>query len=127
MPKLRASAVSFLNARPLTVALEQSERIQLQLEEPSVSAALLDRGEVDVALLPVGALAGKDYEVVPGIAIGADGPVSTVPQALSEKTLHELIRAAGRVPAERDSLYRVLRVHDVAPPPPPALRHAATT
>jgi aminodeoxyfutalosine synthase len=37
---------------------------------------------------------------------------ATVPQALSEKTLHELIRAAGRVPAERDSLYRVLRVHD---------------
>jgi aminodeoxyfutalosine synthase len=36
---------------------------------------------------------------------------STVPQALSEKSLHELIRAAGRVPAERDSLYRVLEVH----------------
>ena len=41
---------------------------------------------------------------------------STVPQALSERTLHELIRAAGRVPAERDSLYRVLKVHDLATP-----------
>ncbi len=78
MPKLRASAVSFLNARPLTVALERSDRVELHLEEPAVSAALLDRGEVDVALLPVGALAGKDYEIVPGIGIGADGPVSTV-------------------------------------------------
>ncbi len=37
---------------------------------------------------------------------------ATVPQAMSEKALHELIRAAGRVPAERDSLYRVLKVHD---------------
>jgi len=37
---------------------------------------------------------------------------ATTPQALSEKDLHRLIRAAGRVPAERDSLYRVLRVHD---------------
>ena len=37
---------------------------------------------------------------------------ASTPQALSEKTLHELIRAAGRVPAERDSLYRVLKVHD---------------
>lgn len=37
---------------------------------------------------------------------------ATVPQALSEKTLHELIRSAGRVPAERNSLYQVLRVHD---------------
>jgi aminodeoxyfutalosine synthase len=37
---------------------------------------------------------------------------ATVPQALSERTLHDLIRAAGRVPAERDSLYRILKVHD---------------
>jgi aminodeoxyfutalosine synthase len=37
---------------------------------------------------------------------------ATVPQALSERTLHDLIRAAGRIPAERDSLYRVLKVHD---------------
>ncbi len=36
---------------------------------------------------------------------------ATVPQALSERTLHELIRAAGRVPAERDSHYRILKVH----------------
>jgi aminodeoxyfutalosine synthase len=36
---------------------------------------------------------------------------ATVPQALSEKTLHQLIRAAGRVPAERDSLYHVLKIH----------------
>lgn len=47
---------------------------------------------------------------------------STVPQALSERTLHDLIRAAGRVPAERDSNYNVLKVHEqplppAAPPP----------
>src|SRR5512138_10403 len=39
---------------------------------------------------------------------------STVPQALGERAFHALIRAAGRVPAERDSLYRVLRVHGPA-------------
>ncbi len=39
------------------------------------------------------------------------------PQALSESQLHRLIRAAGRVPAERDSLYHVLRVHAAAAPP----------
>ncbi len=37
---------------------------------------------------------------------------ASTPQALSERTLHELIRSAGRIPAERDSLYRVLKVHD---------------
>ncbi|HZZ84057.1 MAG TPA: cyclic dehypoxanthinyl futalosine synthase [Anaeromyxobacteraceae bacterium] len=78
MSKIRAAAVSFLNARPLTVGLEGSERIDLVLCEPSAGAAMLERGEVDLALLPVGALAGKDYEVVPGIGIGADGPVQTV-------------------------------------------------
>lgn len=78
MPALRAVAVSFLNARPLIVGLEGSSRIQLALAEPSACAAQLERGEVDLALLPVAALAGQDYEVVPGIAIGADGPVQTV-------------------------------------------------
>jgi aminodeoxyfutalosine synthase len=40
---------------------------------------------------------------------------ATTPQALSEPQLHRLIRAAGRMPAERDSHYRVLKVHDGAP------------
>src|SRR3990172_2838118 len=78
MSKLRAAAVSFLNARPLTAALVGSKRIELALAEPSMCATMLERGEVDVALLPVAALSGKDYEVVPGIAIGSDGPVTTV-------------------------------------------------
>ncbi len=78
MPKLRAAAVSFLNARPLTAMLAGSRRIEIVLAEPSMCAAMLERGEVELALLPVGGLAGKDYEIVPGIAIGSDGPVSTV-------------------------------------------------
>ncbi|HEU4385147.1 MAG TPA: aminofutalosine synthase MqnE [Anaeromyxobacteraceae bacterium] len=44
------------------------------------------------------------------------------PQALSEAQLHRLIRAAGRVPAERDSLYRVLKVHAQPAPTRPAAR-----
>jgi len=46
------------------------------------------------------------------------------PQGMTEGQLHRLIRSAGRVPAERDSLYRVLRVHGGEPPPPE--RRAAT-
>jgi cyclic dehypoxanthinyl futalosine synthase len=78
MGKLRAAAVSFLNARPLTVGLERSERIELVLAEPSRCAAMLEAGEVDLALVSVGGLPGGEYEIVPGIAIGADGPVQTV-------------------------------------------------
>jgi cyclic dehypoxanthinyl futalosine synthase len=76
--RLRAAAVSFLNARPLTVGLERSERIELVLDEPSRCAAMLEAGEVDMALVSVGGLDGREYEIVPGIAIGADGPVQTV-------------------------------------------------
>ena len=76
--KLRAAAVSFLNARPLTAGLAGSPLIDLVLAEPSLCASMLEAGDVDLALLPVGALPGRDWEVVPGIGIGADGPVETV-------------------------------------------------
>ena len=66
MPKLRAAAVSFLNARPLTAGLEGSERIELVLAEPSRCAAMLEAGEVDLALVSVAALTKGEYEIVPG-------------------------------------------------------------
>ncbi|HET8542024.1 MAG TPA: cyclic dehypoxanthinyl futalosine synthase [Anaeromyxobacter sp.] len=78
MPELRAAAVSFLNAWPLTSGLEDSDRIELVLAEPSRCAAMLEAGEVDLALVSVGALPGGEFEIVPGLAIGADGPVQTV-------------------------------------------------
>jgi cyclic dehypoxanthinyl futalosine synthase len=78
MRKIRAAAVSFLNAWPLTAGLEGSERVELVLAEPSRCAAMLEAGEVDLALVSVAALTKGEYEIVPGIAIGADGPVQTV-------------------------------------------------
>ncbi|MFL5302061.1 MAG: aminofutalosine synthase MqnE, partial [Anaeromyxobacteraceae bacterium] len=42
---------------------------------------------------------------------------ATTPQALGEHQLHALIRQAGRVPVERDSLYHLLKVHGDAPAP----------
>ena len=42
-------------------------------------AAALDRGEIDLATLPVGALVGRtDLVALPSVGIGADGPVRTV-------------------------------------------------
>jgi aminodeoxyfutalosine synthase len=51
---------------------------------------------------------------------------ATTPQALSEAQLHRLIRAAGRLPVERDSLYRILKVHAQSAPPRPAARLPAS-
>jgi len=76
--KLRAAAVSFLNAWPLTEGLDRSERIELVKAEPSACAAMLEAGEVDLALVSVAALTKGQYDIVPGMAIGADGPVQTV-------------------------------------------------
>jgi cyclic dehypoxanthinyl futalosine synthase len=78
MRKLKAAAISYLNTWPLTVGLEGSERIEVVKAVPSRCASMLEAGEVDLALVPVGAIAGKDYELVPGLAIGCDGPVQTV-------------------------------------------------
>src|SRR5215208_6920927 len=78
MPKLKAAAVSFLNAWPLTAGLEGSDRIELVQAEPSRCAAMLEAGEVDLALVSVAALGQGEWDIVPGMAIGADGPVQTV-------------------------------------------------
>lgn len=78
MRRIRAAAVSFLNAWPLTAGLEKSERLELVFAEPSRCAAMLEAGEVDLALVSVAALTKGRYDIVPGIAIGADGPVQTV-------------------------------------------------
>jgi cyclic dehypoxanthinyl futalosine synthase len=78
MAKLRAAAVSFLNAWPLTAGLDESDRIDLVLAEPSRCAEMLEEGEVDLALVSVAGLVKGEYEIVPGLAIGADGPVQTV-------------------------------------------------
>ena len=78
MSKLRAAGVSFLNAWPLIEGLDRSDRIELVRAEPARCAQLLEDGEVDLALVSVAALEKGEYEIVPGMAIGADGPVQTV-------------------------------------------------
>ena len=85
---LRVSAVSFLNGRPLYHSLvgdkapawdDGAAMFEVQLDLPSVCADRLERGEVDVGLVPVAAYAAHpDWEVVPGIGIGCRGRVETV-------------------------------------------------
>jgi chorismate dehydratase len=79
---IRVGAVSYLNARPLYYGLcDQAPGIELSLEVPSRLADLLAAGELDVALIPsVEYLRGASlgYEIVPGFAIAARGPVHSV-------------------------------------------------
>lgn len=77
---VRLGAVGYLNARPLTWALDRApERWQIRYDVPSVCAALLHAGEVDLGLIPsVEYLQAPDYRFVPGVGIGSRGPVRSV-------------------------------------------------
>src|SRR5215471_6715618 len=74
---IKLAAVSFLNARPITHALD--DRFEVTYAEPSECAAMLARGEADCGLIPVASYAALEgLRVVPGIAIAARGAVETV-------------------------------------------------
>jgi chorismate dehydratase len=73
-------AVGYLNARPLTWALDASpDRWRVRYDVPSVCAALLHQGEVDLGLIPsIEYLHADDYRFVPGVGIGSRGRVASV-------------------------------------------------
>ena len=77
---IRLGAVAYLNARPLTWALDRSpQRWQIRYDVPSVCAELLHAGDVDLGLIPsIEYLAAPDYRLVPGVGIGSRGPVRSV-------------------------------------------------
>jgi len=82
--RLRLSAVSFLNARPITYGIERglvgADRFDLRFDEPSHCAAAVAAGEADLGLMPIASYAAstKELRVVPGIAVASRGPVRTV-------------------------------------------------
>lgn len=73
-------AVGYLNARPLTWALDRApERWQVRYDVPSVCSTLLHAGHVDLGLVPsVDYLGAPDYRLVPGVGIGSRGPIASV-------------------------------------------------
>src|SRR5262245_66628831 len=77
---LRIGAVGYLNARPLTWALDREPaRWRVRYDVPSVCAALLQAGEVDLGLVPsIEYLRAPDYRFVPGVGIGSRGAVASV-------------------------------------------------
>lgn len=76
----RLGVVSYLNAKPLVAGLEASPAVHLLFDVPSRLAGRLDAGEVDVALVPVIDLVGRDrdWKVISDACIGCDGETFTV-------------------------------------------------
>jgi len=79
---IRIGAVSYLNAKPLYYGLGQyAPQVKLSMDVPSRLAEQLAAGELDVALIPsVEYLRGasRGYDIIPGFAIAARGPVRSV-------------------------------------------------
>lgn len=94
---LRVGAVAYLNAKPLYFRLDEfAPGVRLTMDYPSVLADKLGRGELDIALIPSieyfrGAAEG--YEILPGFAIAAKGPVRSV-KLFSRKPFDQIERLA---------------------------------
>ena len=82
MPDLRLSMVSYINAKPFQLGLEQSgliNEIELLLEVPSESARKLQEREVDIALVPAASLREiPNAEIITNFCISANGEVASV-------------------------------------------------
>src|SRR5947209_12275715 len=77
---VRIGAVTYLNTKPLIHDLDElAPGAELVLDVPSRLAEQLDRGELDVALIPIiEYFRHGGYRVVPDIAIASQGPVLSV-------------------------------------------------
>jgi chorismate dehydratase len=76
---IRLGAVSYLNTKPLVYGLDaQPDLFTLRFDVPAVCATLLHEGGVDVGLIPAIEYFRGDYAIVPGVAIGSDGPIASV-------------------------------------------------
>ena len=97
MHALRVGAVKYLNAKPLYYRLEEiAPEVRLVMDLPSRLADRLASGDLDVALIPsVEYLRGGSlgYEILPGFAIAAHGPVRSV-KLFSHVPLDQIERLA---------------------------------
>lgn len=77
---VRIGAVGYLNARPLTWALDRApDRWHVRYDLPAVCARLLHDREVDLGLVPsIEYLRSDEYRFVPGVGIGSRGAVASV-------------------------------------------------
>lgn len=79
MNPVRLGAVSYLNTKPIVHGLdERSDLFSLRFDVPARCAALLHEGRIDLGLIPAIEYLRGEYRIVPGVAIGSDGPVASV-------------------------------------------------
>ena len=103
--KTRLGSVNYLNCRPLVHGLggDDDPDFTLRFDPPSLCAALLDAGEIDLGLIPTIAYGDRPGDcIVPGVAIASDGPVASV--ALFTRTPVSSIRSIALDTSSRTSV-----------------------
>ena len=77
---IRLGAVDYLNVRPLVYGLaRRPDLVTLRFDVPSHCAELLERGDIDLGMVPsIAYLDRLGDRVVPGVCIGSEGAVASV-------------------------------------------------
>ena len=73
--------MSYLNTVPLVWGMlhgPQRSQVQLSFSIPSVCAAELERGEIELGLVPVAEIARQGLEIIPGVGITCVGAVRSI-------------------------------------------------
>jgi len=85
--------VSYLNTKPLLYGLEHgqmSNEVELVLDYPANLVRLLQSNQIDIGLIPVGALPSLgDYHIISDYCIGTEGEVASV-AVFSEVPMEEI-------------------------------------
>jgi chorismate dehydratase len=93
LEKIRVGIVNYLNTRPLLFGLQKppvADLIELVGDYPSRVAEMLQKGEIDVGLIPVAAIPQLDsYNIVGNYCIGTEGEIASV-ALFSEVPMYEI-------------------------------------
>lgn len=91
--KIRVGAVSYLNTKPFIYGLEHGpikDEIELLLDYPANLVKMLKSDQIDIGLVPVGALPSLgEYHIISDYCIGTEGEVASV-AVFSEVPMKEI-------------------------------------
>ncbi len=91
--KIRVGIVNYLNTKPLIYGLQRppvSEVIELTGDYPAKVAEMLQKGEIDVGLIPVAVIPQlPSYHIVGDYCIGTEGEIASV-ALFSEVPMNEI-------------------------------------
>ena len=115
---VRLGAVNYLNVRPLVFGLDGHAGFTIRYDAPSECARLLAAGEIDLGMVPSITYLDRAGDcVVPGVAIGSDGPVASV-ALFSRRPMREVRHIALDTSSRTSAaLVRILcrRVFEITP------------